>query len=388
MKTKKLIALLLCLALALSMLAGCGSNNNAAPANNTNTENSANSGNTVPVPAGPTEEEMTKLNDITKAGAKTVAADKLKEGSYDIKVASGSSLFKILESKLVVVGGVMQLVLKVEGDAYSKMYAGDAASATSAATVAEGEKDADGNTTFRLVVKSLNEVLTCSAYADASGKWYDRTILADSDSLSADAFKPVKTADNTPRKDDTPKKDDTQKQDDTPKEDPKPDDTPKEDPKPDDTPKDDPTPNDPTPGDPTPDDPTPGDPDPDDPTPDDPDPDEPTPDDPPQGLTAGDYAVNVGFNGGSGRTALGSTGTLHVSDSGSMTVTVSWHKTSGSGTTSYAWMKVGGTKYYPDYGQTFTVPVSELDTWIGFSALTEAMSEAHEIEYSMKISLQ
>jgi hypothetical protein len=71
-----------------------------------------------------------------------------------------------------------------------------------------------------------------------------------------------------------------------------------------------------------------------------------------------------------------------------MTVTVSWYKTNGSGSTSYAWMKVGGVTYYPDHGQTFTVPLSALDSWISFSALTTAMSGEHEIEYQMKISLQ
>ena len=201
MKHRKIIAVIMCLALALSMLAGCGTQNtnNVVPANNTVPENSADSGNTVPVPAGPTDEELSKLADITKANAKAVAADKLKEGTYDIKVASGSDLFKILESKLVVVGGVMQLVLKVEGDMYSKMYAGSAAEAASAGGVSEGEVDSDGNTTFRIIAKSLNEVLTCSAFADAAGKWYDRTLLADSDTLTADAFKPIETADDTPQ---------------------------------------------------------------------------------------------------------------------------------------------------------------------------------------------
>ena len=101
MKTKRMLALLLCLALALSMLSGCGARNSGnaeVPQNNTNAENSASTDNTVPAPAGPTDEEMTELADITKTGAKTVTVDKLKEGTYDINVASGSSLFKILES--------------------------------------------------------------------------------------------------------------------------------------------------------------------------------------------------------------------------------------------------------------------------------------------------
>ena len=53
MNIRKTAALLLCLALVLSMLAGCGAantNNAAVPENNSNVENSAGSENTVPVP--------------------------------------------------------------------------------------------------------------------------------------------------------------------------------------------------------------------------------------------------------------------------------------------------------------------------------------------------
>ena len=77
MRRPKITALLLCLALALSMLAGCGKN---APSNN-----AANN-----VPAGPaiSEEEMAKLDDIAKAGAEAIAADRINEGTYPIKVVS------------------------------------------------------------------------------------------------------------------------------------------------------------------------------------------------------------------------------------------------------------------------------------------------------------
>ena len=360
MSFRKTAALFICLVLALSMLAGCGAgnaNNAVVPANNT--ENSAENENTLPVPAGPTEEEMTALADITKAGAQAVAVDKLKEGTYDINVASGSGLFKILESKLVVVGDVMQLVLKVEGDAYSRMYAGDAASAASATAVSEGEVDSDGNTTFRVMIKSLNEVLKCSAYADASGKWYDRTILADSDSLSADAFKPVETADDTPKKDDG-KKDDSGKQDggsgsqdggsgsqDGGKQDGgsgsqdggKQDEGSGEQGG-----------------------------------------SEPASDT----LADGDYKVSVAFSGGTGKAKITSPATLHVSG-GKMTVTVQWSSPN------YDYMKVGGTRYENQNNggnSVFTFPISALDKTITVIGDTTAMSTPHEIEYTVRFSLQ
>ena len=78
MKHRKIIAIVICLAMALSMLAGCGSQNanNAVPANNTVPENSSGNENVAPVPVGPTDEELSKLSDITKANVKAVAATK------------------------------------------------------------------------------------------------------------------------------------------------------------------------------------------------------------------------------------------------------------------------------------------------------------------------
>ncbi len=339
MDIRKTAALLICLALVLSMLAGCGAantNNAVVPENNSNAAEPSGNENTVPEPAGPTEEEMTKLDDITKAGAQPVAADKLKEGNYDIKVASGSALFKILESKLVVVGGVMQLVLKVEGDAYSKMYAGSASEAASAQAVSEGEVDADGNTTFRVVIKSLNEVLKCSAYADASGKWYDRTILADSDSLDAAAFKPA----DTPKPDDG-KKDEGKKDDSGKKDEGKKDDSGKKDEGKKDEPKD-------------------------------------------QGLADGDYTVKVTFSGGTGKAKILSPATLHVKG-GKMTATVKWSSEN------YDYMKVNGQVIKPSStagGCVFTIPVPALGKSFTVIGDTTAMSTPHEIEYTLRLDLQ
>ncbi len=185
MKTKKVVSLLMCIVLVLSLLSGCGrkANNNTAndvPGNNSN--------NVQPVPAI-SEEEMAKLIDIDVKGLEPVDAEKLKEGKYDITVQSGSEQFKIKSSKLMVVGNALQLVIDVEGTAYSKMFMGSAKDAASAADPIIGEQNADGTTTFRLPVESLNEVVECAAYADEYGKWFDRTIMADASTLPKDAFK-------------------------------------------------------------------------------------------------------------------------------------------------------------------------------------------------------
>ena len=362
MKHRKILAILLCVALALSMLAGCGTPANNTPANNGNEAQPSGNENTVPVPAGPTDEELSKLVDITKAGAQAVSADKLKEGSYDIQVASGSELFKILESKLVVVGDVMQLVLKVQGDMYSKMYAGDAAAAASVSAVSDGEKDADGNTTFRVVIKSLNEVQKLSAYADAQGKWYDRTVLADADTLPADALKPA----DTPKPDDS-KKDEGKKDDSGKKDEGKKDDTPKEDTKPDDK-KDETKPDEGKQ---------------EEPPKEDTKPDEGKQDEP-QGLADGDYTVNVTFSGGTGKARILSPATLHVSG-GKMTATVKWSSEN------YDYMIVNGQKKTPVStagGSVFIIPVPALGQSFKVIGDTTAMSTPHEVEYTLRLDLQ
>jgi len=103
----------------------------------------------------------------------------------------------------------------------------------------------------------------------------------------------------------------------------------------------------------------------------------------------GTYTVSVSTSGGSGRAALAPTGTLVIESDGYMEVTVSWIKTNGgSGATQFAWMRVNGVQYYPISGQTFQFPITAgmLDNWIVISALTEAMSQSHEVDYNMMIS--
>ena len=68
-----------------------------------------------------------------------------------------------------------------------------------------------------------------------------------------------------------------------------------------------------------------------------------------------------------------------------MTVTVTWSSKN------YDYMKVGGTKYLNQNNggnSTFTFPISALDKTITVIGDTTAMSEPHEIEYTVRFSLQ
>ena len=349
MTVKRILAILGCLILLMSMMTGCGHKNADSDPETEPQET---------VPAGPSEEEMKKLTDISREGAETVAADKLQGGTYDISVSSGSDQFKILESKLVVVGNVMQLVLKVEGNVYSRMYEGDSAEAESASAFASGEEDADGNTTFRINIKSLNEVRTCSAYADEFERWFDRTLFADADSLDASAFKPEEPEVSPP----TPSsggqsgsgsesgngggsQSESGSSGSGSAEEPPASEEPEE--------------------------------------PEEPDPVVEPEEEEDDGLPDGNHSVSVSYSGGTGKAYVHSSGTLHVSG-GKMTVTIRWSSEN------YDYMIVNGSKIYPDStsgGSVFTIPVHYLGQWFSVIADTTAMSVPHEIEYSLKIDL-
>ena len=334
MNAKKIISVLLCLVLAASMLAGCGGAGNSNDSGNVvpadNTENNTN--NIDPVPAI-SEEEMSKLIVLPADGLEPVGADKLNEGGYDISVLSGSEQFRIKSSKLMVVGNALQLVIDVEGTAYSKMVLGKAADAASASAV-DGEPNDNGGVTFRIPVKSLNEVIECAAYADEYGKWFDRTLLAKADSLDASAIKPAEVPDDTGKDD----KQDDKKSDDKKSDDKKSDGKKSDDKK--------------SSGGST--------------------------------MKDGDYKVDVAFSGGTGKAKIESPATLHVKK-GKMTVTVVWTSKY------YDYMKVGGKKYMNENKggySTFTFPISALGKSMKVIGDTTAMSTPHEVEYTVKFTLK
>ena len=100
------------------------------------------------------------------------------------------------------------------------------------------------------------------------------------------------------------------------------------------------------------------------------------------GLADGDYLVEVSLSGGSGRAKLASPAQLHV-ENGSCTATLVW------GSRNYDYMRIGETKYLPlpdTDTSTFDIPVSIFDRPMAVIADTIAMSEPHEIEYSLLFS--
>lgn len=98
-------------------------------------------------------------------------------------------------------------------------------------------------------------------------------------------------------------------------------------------------------------------------------------------LTPGEYLVPVEFEGGTGRTKLVSPAKAVVDADGAAVVTLVW------GSRFYDYMLVGDVKLEPtttEPGATFEVPVANLAEPLPVTADSVAMSEPHEIEYTLR----
>ena len=98
------------------------------------------------------------------------------------------------------------------------------------------------------------------------------------------------------------------------------------------------------------------------------------------GLTDGQYQVAVALNGGSGRAGVESPAQLRV-EGGQAFVTIVWSSSN------YDYMKVDGNKYErtnTEGNSTFEIPVARFDCAMPVIADTVAMSQPHEIDYTLQ----
>ena len=96
-------------------------------------------------------------------------------------------------------------------------------------------------------------------------------------------------------------------------------------------------------------------------------------------LADGTYTIEVGFEGGSGKSHVLTPCTLKV-ENGAATATIVWSSEK------YDYMLVDGQRYdvlTTEGGSTFDIPVRALDTPLTVIGDTTAMSTPHEIEYTL-----
>ena len=100
-----------------------------------------------------------------------------------------------------------------------------------------------------------------------------------------------------------------------------------------------------------------------------------------ESVRAGDtYTISVTLEGGSGRASVESPAKLHFDETGVCWATIVWSSPN------FDYMKVDGQRYDPistEGNSTFEILVSAFDTPLPIIADTVAMSEPHEVEYTL-----
>lgn len=102
------------------------------------------------------------------------------------------------------------------------------------------------------------------------------------------------------------------------------------------------------------------------------------------GLSNGEYRARVSLQGGSGRASVASPTRLLVQDGKAM-LTVEWSSSH------YDYMIVDGTRYLPvnsEGNSTFEIPVPRLNAAFDVTADTTAMSQPHQIDYLLTVTVE
>lgn len=119
-----------------------------------------------------------------KYGMVPIYGRDIKDGTYEIRVDSSSSFFRIARATLTVSGDEMTARFTIPSMSYLYVYPGTAKQAGRAESSEWiGFEEEDRQTTFTFPVPALNCPLKCAAYSKARKKWYNRTLVFDASSL-------------------------------------------------------------------------------------------------------------------------------------------------------------------------------------------------------------
>ncbi len=128
---------------------------------------------------------------VSASDKKTIFADSLNNGTYNIEVESSSSMFRIVKCELKVQDNKMTAVMTLSGKGYEKLYMGTGNEAINSpeSDFIYYEEDNDGKYTYEVPVEGLDKEIDCTAYSFKKQKWYDRKIVFKSSSLPDNAIK-------------------------------------------------------------------------------------------------------------------------------------------------------------------------------------------------------
>lgn len=128
--------------------------------------------------------------EVTQYGMLPIYGRDVKDGTYDVEVRSSSTMFRVVKAVLTVEGDEMTADITLSGQGYIKLFMGtgkEAAASDMSGFIDYTEGD-DGLYTFTVPVDGLNKALSCAAFSQRKGQWYDRLILFDASSLPEKAL--------------------------------------------------------------------------------------------------------------------------------------------------------------------------------------------------------
>lgn len=133
--------------------------------------------------------EQSGYAEESPAKSELVYGKELLNGTYDMKVDSSSSMFRITKCELTVRDGEMSAAMTMSGKGYSYLFMGRGEDAVDETAFIPYEEGADGAYIFTVPVEALGQEIECAAFSSKKQTWYDRDILFRVDSLPPDAFK-------------------------------------------------------------------------------------------------------------------------------------------------------------------------------------------------------
>lgn len=106
-------------------------------------------------------------------------------GIYSMNVTSSSSMFKVVDCILTAKDGKMSAVLTLSGTGYGYLYMGtkeEAASADQSSWIPY-QVNEEGKYTYTVPVEALDKEIAVAAYSIKKGIWYDRTLAFQSETM-------------------------------------------------------------------------------------------------------------------------------------------------------------------------------------------------------------
>lgn len=106
-------------------------------------------------------------------------------GIYSMDVVSSSSMFKVVDCILTAKDGKMSAVLTLSGTGYGYLYMGtkeEAASADQSSWIPY-QVNEEGKYTYTVPVEALDKEIAVAAYSFKKGIWYDRTLTFQSETM-------------------------------------------------------------------------------------------------------------------------------------------------------------------------------------------------------------